>query len=261
VKKQSLWFDTSTAPDFPMLQDRVAVDVVVVGGGITGLTTAYLLKKIGCRVAVVDQRSVGGGETAQTTAHIMFVTDVRLHELASGLGERQPQALWGAGHLAMNQIEDIAHELEIDCELRRVPGYLFAAIGKDRKKERQSLKRDAELASQFGLDADFIESDPLFHCPAVRFPNQLKFHPLKYVSAIAKALPGDGCHVFSRTSGSNIDSEKRELHTDAGVISYQTLVAATHVPIQGERGTFGAALCQTTLAAYSTYARGGKLTA
>ena len=72
--------------------------------------------------------------------------------------------------------------------------------------------------------------------------------------AIAKALPGGGCHVFSRTSGSDVDGEKRELHADGGVIVYQTLVAATHVPIQGERGTFCAALFQTKLAAYSTYA-------
>jgi glycine/D-amino acid oxidase-like deaminating enzyme/nitrite reductase/ring-hydroxylating ferredoxin subunit len=254
MKKLSLWLDTSAPPDFPKLQGRVAADVVVVGGGITGLTTAYLLKKIGCRVAVVDQRTIGGGETAHTTAHITLVTDIRLHELASQIGERQAQALWGAGYLAMNQIEEIARELRTDCELKRVPGYLFAAIGKDTKKERESLQRDAELASQLGFDADFIESDPLFQRPAVRFPNQLKFHPLKYVNALVKTLPGDGCHVFSRTSGSNIDSEKRELHTDAGVISYQALVIATHVPIQGERGTFNAALFQTKLAAYSTYA-------
>jgi glycine/D-amino acid oxidase-like deaminating enzyme/nitrite reductase/ring-hydroxylating ferredoxin subunit len=254
MEKRSVWLDTSALPEFPKLEGKVAVDVVVVGGGITGLTTAYLLKETGCRVAVVDQRSIGGGETAHTTAHVTFVTDTRLHELVSGLGKRQAQALWGAGHLAMKQIEDIAPELQIDCELKRVPGYLFAGFGKDTKMERETLQRDADLASQFGFDADLTESDPVFHRPAVRFPNQLKFHPLKYVNALAKALPGGGCHVFSRTSGSDIDSEKRELHTDTGVISYQALVAATHVPIQGERGTFGAALFQTKLAAYSTYA-------
>ena len=89
----------------------------------------------------------------------------------------------------------------------------------------------------------------------MRFPNQLKFHPLNYVNTLAKALPGDGCRVFSETSGSNITSEKHELQTDAGAIIYEAVVAATHVPMaQGERGTFGAALFQTKLAAYSTYA-------
>ena len=116
MKRQSLWLDTSDSPEFPKLQGRVTVDVVVVGGGITGLTTAYLLKKVGCSVAVVDQRSIGGGETAHTTAHVTYVTDTRLHELASRLGKRQAQALWGAGHLAMKQIEDVSRELEIHCD-------------------------------------------------------------------------------------------------------------------------------------------------
>ena len=225
----------------------------MVGGGITGLTTAYLLKQSDIRVAVVDQKSIGSGETSRTTAHVTFVTDARLHELASRLGRIAAQAFWGAGHLAMRQIEDIVSELKIDCELKRVPGYLFAAIGKDIEKEADSLQDDALLSDEFGFDAEFVESDPIFHRPAVRFPNQLKFHPLKYVNAIAAALPGDGCHVFSDTSG-NIDSEKHELQTDAGTIKYEAVVAATHVPIQGERDTFGAALFQTKLAAYSTYA-------
>ena len=71
------------------------VDVLVVGGGITGLTTAYLLKQAGIRVAVVDQKSIGSGETSRTTAHVTFVTDTRLHELASRLGEKAAQAFWG----------------------------------------------------------------------------------------------------------------------------------------------------------------------
>ena len=129
-----------------------------------------------------------------------------------------------------------------------------AFVGDRASKESESLQEDALISDGLGFDAAFIESDPLFHRPAVRFPNQLKFHPLKYVNAIAKALQGDDCHVFSRTNGSNIDSDKDELRTDDGTISYDTVVAATHVPIQGERDTFGAALFQTKLAAYSTYA-------
>ncbi len=254
MKKQSLWLDTAPAAQFPRLEGSLDVDVLVVGGGITGLTTAHLLKQAGLRVAVVDQNSIGGGETSRTTAHVTFVTDVRLHELASGLGKEEAQAFWGAGQVAMRQIEEIVRELGIECELRSVPGYLFAAVGTDREKESKMLREDALLAEAFGFDAEFIGSDPLFQQPAVRFPNQLKFHPLKYVNALAAALPGDGCHIFSNTSGSDIDSKKHELRSEAGVISYQTVVTATHVPVQGERGTFGAAIFQTKLAAYSTYA-------
>jgi glycine/D-amino acid oxidase-like deaminating enzyme len=78
---------------------RMEVDVLVVGAGITGLTTAYLLKQAGLRVAVVDQKRIGSGETSRTTAHVTFVTDVRLHELVSRFGKKAAQACWGVGHL------------------------------------------------------------------------------------------------------------------------------------------------------------------
>jgi glycine/D-amino acid oxidase-like deaminating enzyme/nitrite reductase/ring-hydroxylating ferredoxin subunit len=254
MKTQSLWSDTSSTPGFQPLRGDVEVDVLVVGAGITGITAAYLLKQAGSRVAVVDLKDIGSGETARTTAHVTMVTDTRLQELASRMGEEQAQAFWGAGQLAMRQIEGIVDELKIDCELKRIPGYLFAAVGADTEKEAKSLREDALIANNLGFDASFIDSDPLFGRPAVRFPNQLKFHPLQYVNAIARALPGKGCHVFSRTSGSKINSDKHQLATDEGTISYDAVVAATHVPIQGERDTFRAALFQTKLAAYSTYA-------
>ena len=65
----------------------------------------------------------------------------------------------------MRQIEDIVNELKIDCELKRVPGYLFAAVGKDTEKEIEFLQLDASLANAFGFDADFIEKDPLSTAP------------------------------------------------------------------------------------------------
>lgn len=253
MNTKSLWLETK-APEFPPLKGRVDVDVLVVGGGITGLTTAFLLKKEGRTVAVVDQQDIGGGETAHTTAHVTIVTDSRLHELASRHGKKSAQAFWDAGEAAIGQIQSLVHELNIDCDWKRVPGYLFAAVNRDSDSEIASLRKDADLASEFGFDAAFLQSTPLFERPAVRFSNQAKFHPLKYIHALASAIPGDGSHVFARTCGSNIDAEQRTLSTDEGAIGYKFLVAATHVPIQGERGTLGAALFQTKLAAYSSYA-------
>lgn len=254
MKKQSLWLETAPPPEFPKLKGHIKVDVLVVGGGITGLTTAYLLLQEGKSVAVVDIQSIGGGETAHTTAHVTFVTDTRLNELVSKVGRKKAQALWDAGQSAMRQIESLVGELKIECELKHVPGYLFAATDQDAEKEAKSLEEDAKLANEMGFDAQMLQGDPLFNRPAVRFPNQMKFHPLKYVNALARAVAKAGGHVFSKTSGSDIDGDKHELATEEGTIAYHTLVAATHVPIQGERGTLGAALFQTKLAGYSTYA-------
>ncbi|MGH8048031.1 MAG: FAD-dependent oxidoreductase [Chthoniobacterales bacterium] len=261
MKKDSVWNDTSLSLEFPTLHDAVAVDVLIVGGGITGLTTAYLLKQAGRRVAVVDQQDIGGGETSHTTAHLTHVTDARLHELAGKLGNDAARAFWESGRAAIEQIGSLAEELDVDCEFRKVPGYLFAAEEKDAEAESKTLKEDARLAADFGFDATWIGSDPMFHRPAVRFANQAKFHPLRYLASLAKAIPGDGSHVFSKTSGSGINEAKHELRTGHGTIRYKTLVAATHVPIQGETGTLAAALFQTKLAAYSSYAIGAKVPA
>lgn len=254
MKKQSLWLDTVEVGEFSKLEGEVTVDVAIVGGGITGLTAAYLLKKAGYSVAVVEQQGIGAGETGHTTAHVTFVTDRRLSELVKVVGRKQAQALWDAGLAAMHQIEEIVREEKIDCELRRVPGYLFAALDQDAGNEEKALARDAALAQELGFDADLLQEVPRFERPGIRFPNQLKFHPLKYLKGLTAMIPGDGSYIFTHTSGSDVDAEKHELRTPGGVLHYKILVAATHVPIQGERGTFGAALFQTKLAAYSTYA-------
>lgn len=254
MNTQPLWLDEAPSPEFPKLRGRVETDVLIVGGGITGITTAYLLAKLGVKVALVDQQSIGGGETAHTTAHLTYVTDSRLYELVDRFGEGNARALWDAGFAAMGQIERIVCELDIDCELKHVPGYLFAAVGSDPEAEMEKLRRDADYACQMDFDAAFLATDPVFTRPAVRFSNQMQFHPLKYLNAVARAASDAGCQIFSKTSGSDIDPKKHELETSTGVIAYQTLVAATHVPIQGERGTLAAALFQTKLALYSTYA-------
>ena len=80
-----------------------------------------------------------------------MVTDTRLQELASRLGQEQAQAFWGAGKLAMKQIESIVEELQIDCELKRIPAYLFAAVDADTDKEAKSLREDALIANSLGL--------------------------------------------------------------------------------------------------------------
>jgi glycine/D-amino acid oxidase-like deaminating enzyme/nitrite reductase/ring-hydroxylating ferredoxin subunit len=254
VKSESLWLDTAEVHEFAPLSGKITVDVLVVGAGITGITTAWLLKKAGVRVAVIDQYGVGGGETGHTTAHVTYVTDTRLSELKDRLGATQARAFWEAGLEGMRRIDETVSELNLDCGLRQVPGYLFAARDKDAEKERVSLEKDAALAREYGFDAELLSRDPVFERPAVRFPNQLKFHPLRYLAGLAKQIPGQGSRIFGKTPAGEVDAERHELRTEGGVIAYGALVAATHIPIQGERGTFGAAFFQTKLAAYSTYA-------
>src|SRR5262249_18459815 len=156
--------------------------------GITGVTAAYLLKKAGCSVALLERDLCARADTGHTSAHLTYVTDLRLNKLVSNFGRDHAQAAWDAGRAAIEQIQSIVHDEGLDCELRRVPGFLHAPIGQTNDDERKSLQRDAELAWELGFEARY-ESVPILNAPGVAFSNQAKFHPLKYLAGLLSKLP------------------------------------------------------------------------
>jgi glycine/D-amino acid oxidase-like deaminating enzyme/nitrite reductase/ring-hydroxylating ferredoxin subunit len=250
----SLWIDTAPASTFPQLDRDLRVDALIVGGGITGLTAAYLLRKLGQSVAVVERGQIGRAETGHTTAHLTYATDARLSELVKRFGRDHAQAAWDAGASAMAQIQSITSDAGIDCGLRSVPAFLVAAPDADLKAESERLLEEATLASEFGFDASFVETSPLFGRPAMRLANQLKFHPLKYLAALAGEIVRLGGHVFENTEVAEFLNDPRRVTANGHTITFDFAVLATHVPLQGNTNTLSATLLQTKLAGYSTYA-------
>jgi len=175
--KVPFWIDSAPIRRFPRLQKNLTVDVLVVGAGITGITAAYLLKQAGLRVALIERERVASIDTGHTTAHLTYITDVQLQELASNFGEDHAQASWDAGAAAIDEIERIVVEEQIECEFKRVPAYIHVRVGGSAKKEISLLKDEADLAAELGFDANYVSSAPYFNLPAVRFANQAKFHP------------------------------------------------------------------------------------
>ena len=167
MTSQSFWRATAPPLRFPSLDEDLRADVVVVGGGITGLTAAYLLLKARRSVVVLERDRIGGGETGQTTAHLTCQTDTRLQELVDQFGRDHAQAVWDAGISAMDQIQEIAQTEGIDCELAQIPGFLVAARDKDAQKEAGILQQEAMLASELGFDASFLEVAPLSSRPTM----------------------------------------------------------------------------------------------
>nr|AXL05478.1 (2Fe-2S)-binding protein [uncultured bacterium] len=251
---QSLWLSDDQPEPFPPLDRNLSVDVAVVGGGITGTTAAYLLKQAGLKVALLDKGQAGGAETGHTTAHLTQVTDQRLSTLVDRFGTDVARLVWDAGEDAVLQIEEIVKGEKIDCLFQRVPGYLHTPWDREREeKEAESLRRDAELAAQMGFDVQWLDSVPLAGRPGVRFTNQALFHPFKYVRGLLQGLPGEGCFVFESSSVDEI-SEPQTLHVNGHLVRCDHVVIATHVPLQGKTGMAAAALLQSRLAAYNTYA-------
>src|SRR4051812_29190917 len=255
----SYWIETGPMPRFPKLAEDLQVDVVVIGAGITGITAAYLLKKAGHTVALIERGRCAAIDTGHTTAHLTCVTDTRLHELVDKFGKDRAKAVWDAGLAAIDQIDSNIRAENIGCEFSWVPGYLHAPLRRKDKKERELLQRDAALAKQLGFSAEFLEEVEPLGLPGVKFSNQAKFHPRKYLAGLIKAIPGEGSHVFEHTEAGEV--QEKPLCVEAGdqKIQCRYLVIATHTPLMGKSGTTSALLFQTKLFLYTTYAIGAKI--
>jgi glycine/D-amino acid oxidase-like deaminating enzyme/nitrite reductase/ring-hydroxylating ferredoxin subunit len=255
VQHASPWKATRL-PRFTRLQTSGQFDVAVIGGGITGITAAYLLKQAGKKVCVLERERIGGVDTGNTTAHLTLVTDLRLGKLVRHFGEDAARLAWQGGAAAINTIEEIVWRLGIDCQFRRIPGYLHASL-ENRDDERPELEREADLARKLGFEARYLQAVPYLKKPGIRFSDQAKFHPLAYVARLAQAVEGDGSAVFEEADVSEVEGEPLTVVASGKKLRCDHVVIATHVPLMGKTGLVSATLFQTKLAPYSSYAVGG----
>lgn len=257
---QSLWKNV-TLPEFPPLQQDIDVDVLIVGAGLTGITTAYLMGQEGVRVALIDRASVASADSARTTAHLTYVTDERLHHLASKFGADAARKFWEGGIVAIDTIERLTEETGNEAEFVRVPGYLHARIGQmPHPREIEALKKDAELAQSFGFDATYAESTAYSNMPGVRFAQQAKFHPRRYLDGLLTVIQQQGGRVFENTAFESVDDgDPMTVHANGRRIRCKYLVIATHNPLMGKKGALTASLFQTKLALYTSYVLGARL--
>jgi len=258
----SYWRSADVA-EYPALAADHEVDVAIVGGGMTGASTAFLLKHAGRRVALIERDRCAQLDTGNTTAHLTHVTDKPLSELVSALGRDHAGAVWDAGIAAVEQISRNVGAAAIDCDFAWVPGYYHASIEAQRD-ERDSLSAEANLVQELGFPAEYVARVPLFDVPGVRFPNQAVFHPLKYVDGLLRRVPGDGSFVFEKSNVERIEeadsgSSRILVHAGRHTIRCGFVVIATDVPLAGLSNLVRATLLQAKLAPYTTYAIGARI--
>jgi glycine/D-amino acid oxidase-like deaminating enzyme/nitrite reductase/ring-hydroxylating ferredoxin subunit len=254
----SYWIDSAPLPRFPTLDRDVDVDVCVIGGGMMGITTAYLLKQAGRTVALLERDLLARADTGHTTAHLTAVTDLYRTDAVKSFGKDATRAVWDAGVAAIDQIVTNIRAENISCDFRWVPGYLHAPFEMGDQKERAQLEREAEVARELGIESEFLTSIPYFNVPGVKFPHQALFHPRKYLSALAQKIPGEGSHIFEQTVAGEITENPLAVKAGGYSVRCSFVVMATHNPMMGTAGVLGATLFQSKLALYSTYAVGAK---
>ena len=245
----SPWLTDDPARAAAPLAGNVRYDVCVIGGGIAGLTTAYLLASEGKSVVVLDGKpQVAEGETAFTTAHLAWVLDDRFTRVASIRGDDAAKLAAASHRAAIDLIEEIARRENIDCDFQRLDGYLFAGA------DGPQVVRDEMLAlTRLGLLFERVERAPLpagDTGPALRFPDNGQFHPLKYLGALAGLVRAKGGVIHTDTQVVKVDNgEPCVAHTRAGhTVTAGAVVVATNTPFDS-----GLTL-HLKLAAYLTYA-------
>lgn len=202
---------------------------MVIGAGITGLTSAYLLKKAGLKVAVLEKDTVGGGTTGRTTGKVTSQHSLSYAQLQQTVGKTDTQNYANANQAAINQIEKIVKTEKIDCDWERADNYVFTT---DSTKVME-FRKEAQTAVQLGLPAKFVKETPLPFAvdAAVAFSNQAKMTAQKYLLGLANAIHDEGCYIFEKSNASRIhDGAPCVVHTNHGKIIAKDCIVATNVP-------------------------------
>lgn len=253
-KSTSLWIDTAQAFDTRPLASDTSADVCVVGAGIAGLTTAYLLTREGRSIVVIDAGRIGGGQTSVTTAHLSCVIDDTFKEMLRLHGLDGARLALNSHASAIDMIQTICRDESIDCGFERVDGYLFLGKG-DKSSE---LDEEMEAARAAGAKVTRLTKAPVTGVetgPCLRFPDQGQFHPLKYVNALAAAVQRRGGRIFTETQAAQAAGGDAAVVTTAAghTIHAQAIVVATNSPFND------LVAIHTKQAPYHSYAIGARV--
>src|SRR6476661_6950982 len=221
----SYWLDSVQPLAFTKLASDLETDVVIVGAGISGMTTAYCLAKEGYRVVVLEDGFVGSGETGRTTAHIANALDDGYYEIEQKHGKEGAIHAADSHTAAIAMVESIVLEEEIDCDFRRLDGYMFLHPT-DKPK---TLEQEHEATHRAGIPTQLIEGVPGLENEngiCLKFPQQAQFHPMKYLKGLTEAAVRYGAHIFTESKVTAVD--KTHVEANGHRVNASHIVVATN---------------------------------
>ncbi|GLI01665.1 FAD-dependent oxidoreductase [Phytohabitans aurantiacus] len=230
---RSYWLASASPEVPPPVTGLPDVDVAVLGGGIAGITTAYLLKRAGRTVALLEARRLLGGVTGHTTAKVSAQHGAIYAKLKGRFGAGTA-AGYAAGQLAaLDWIRSESAVLDVDCDLSIQDSYVYA----EGSGHRDELKREAEAAAEAGLRAEYVDDVDLPYpvAGAVAVRGQAQFHPVRWLAALAAEIPGDGSYIVEGARA--LDVSGGVVATELGRLRARDVVVATHTPFL-DRGFF-----------------------
>ena len=244
-----VWAEGKRGPLHPALKADISADVCIIGAGIAGLSTAYLLAQAGKSVVVLEDGEIGSGDTGRTTAHLSTALDDRYYELERLHGRELTRLAAESHSVAIDTIEAIVRAENISCDFERLDGYLFVPPEGDLLE----LEEELQAAQRAGIMVEWATRVPMENFntgPCLRFPRQGQFHPLKYIHGLVRGIERNGGKIFCFTHAADVQGGTPALvRTAAGpAVQANSVVIATNAPIAETYGLY------TANAAYRSYA-------
>ncbi len=222
---KSIWKENVALPQFEGLNGEASTDVLIIGGGMAGILTAYFLQKEGIDYILVEKGGICGGNTGNTTAKITFQHGLIYSKILESSGKDAAQIYLKANKTAFNEYVRLAENIDCDYEVK--DNYVYSLNNK--------YKLESELGAlrKIGFEAQFCKEIPLpFEIAgAVKFSNQAQFDPLKFIYAIAKGL-----NIYENTFVRRMDRDTALC--DSAKIRYKRAVIATHFPFLNKHGAY-----------------------
>ncbi|MDB5254379.1 MAG: (2Fe-2S)-binding protein [Parcubacteria group bacterium] len=223
-------------PEYPKLEQNLQADVVIVGGGLAGLWSFYLLSKAGKKVVLLECERIGQWTTLVTTAFITQDIDTELAQLITMFGERKARLIWRSGGDAIRLIEKVMNEEGIECDFKRESVYLYA----DSDEEYAGLEEEAELMKKFGSKIELQKhvKTGFEHSGVLELKEQAIYHPLKFLKGLAEAGVQAGGRIFELTEVTTIEGDGPiTVETkDKFVVEADDCVIATYEPFGNPQG-------------------------
>lgn len=235
----SVWMATTPKTNYAQLGRDLTVDVVVVGGGIAGISVAHRLNELGKKVALIEAHRIVEATTGKTTAKVTSLHGRIYTTLTNNFNDEGAKIYGEANEAAIGEIERLIKKYDIDCDFMRTDAYTYAQSEAD----RGLVEHEAEVAVRLGLPASYVNDVPLPYetFGAVRFTGQAQFHVRKYLLALAKEVDRSRSYVFENTKAldiTNDDFAHMLVKTDRGIITADDVVIATHEPFFDPNGEY-----------------------
>ena len=249
---RSIWNIYSGNTDFPRLDRDENTDIVIIGGGITGITAAHELSKTGCNSILLEKEKIGGGTSSHSTGNLYFMIDKLLHVLLEKYSKEVVGKVVQSRKNALDEIRENIDKYRISCDYGKRTWHLYSESPED----DVTIENELEAAMSLGIEAvsQDTSSIPFSVSKCMKIEGQAQINPMKYVQGLARAVKTSSCRIYENTPVVEIEKvEDRFLvHTESNKIHCNKVIHATHTPK-------GVKFLQTLLGPYREYGIACKL--